>query len=112
MARPAHAPSQDPRDGGPGLEICPACAVDLVYPVAWLPAGGRCCRISLRCPNCEWTRTDVFDEAAMQRLDDALDRGTDALVADLRQMARANMQADVERLAAAIWSELVLPEDF
>jgi len=112
MADPAHAPFQDARHRGPGLQICPACAVDLVYPVAWQPAGGQSCRVSLRCPNCEWTRTGVFDEAAMQQFDDALDRGTDALVADLRQIAYANMEADVERIAAAIWAGLVLPEDF
>ena len=112
MARPAQAPFRDDRHRGPELQICPACAVHLVYPVAWQPAGGRCCMVSLRCPNCEWTRTDVFDEAAMERFDDALDRGTDALVADLRQIAYANMEEDVERLAAAIWAGLVLPEDF
>jgi hypothetical protein len=48
----------------------------------------------------------------MERLDDALDRGTDALVGDLRVMARANMEHDVEQLIAAIWAGHLLPEDF
>ncbi len=83
-----------------------------MQPVAWEAAGRRRCRVSLRCPDCEWTFTDVFDEAAMDRLDDALDRGTDALVGDLRAIARANMEDDVERLIAAIAGGHLLPEDF
>ena len=92
--------------------VCPTCASELTQPVAWEAAGRDACWVSLRCPDCEWTFSNVFDEAAMERLDDALDRGTDALVGDLRVMARANMEHDVERLIAAIRAGHLLPEDF
>jgi uncharacterized protein with PIN domain len=96
----------------PELHVCPACASDLVYPVAWEEADRARWEVSLRCPNCEWTVTDVFEEDAIQRFDDTLDRGTEALVTDLRQLTRANMEEDVERFVHAISAGHVLPEDF
>lgn len=96
----------------PELHICPQCAGDLVYPIAWEEADRARWEVSLRCPNCEWTATDVFEEAAIQRFDETLDRGTEALITDLRQLTRANMEDDVERFARAITAGHVLPEDF
>jgi hypothetical protein len=96
----------------PGLHICPDCESDLVYPVAWEEADQTQWEVSLRCPNCEWTVTGIFGEDAIQRFDDTLDRGTEALVADLRQLTRANMEEDVERFVAAVDAGHVLPEDF
>jgi uncharacterized protein with PIN domain len=98
--------------GAPELHICPECASDLVYPVAWEEADRSRWEVSLRCPNCEWSVTGVFEEDAIQRFDDTLDRGTEALVTDLRQLTRANMEEDVERFVDAITAGHVLPEDF
>jgi uncharacterized protein with PIN domain len=94
------------------LHICPECDGDLVYPVAWEEADRARWEVSLRCPSCEWTTTDVFEESAIQRFDETLDRGTEALITDLRQLTRANMEEDVERFAKAITAGHVLPEDF
>jgi len=94
------------------LHICPECSSDLVYPVAWEQADRGRWEVSLRCPNCEWDVTDVFEEDAIQHFDETLDRGTEALVADLRQLTRANMEEDVERFVVAIAAGHVLPEDF
>ncbi len=94
------------------LHVCPECASDLVYPVAWEEADRLSWDVSLRCPNCEWFVTGRFEEDAIQRFDETLDRGTEALVADLRQLTRANMEDDVERFIAALQAEHVLPEDF
>jgi hypothetical protein len=94
------------------LHICPGCSSHLVYPVDWHEAGRSSWEVSLRCPNCEWTHTDVFDEEAIQRFDETLDRGTEALVSDLRELTRSNMQDDVERFVAALTADYVLPEDF
>jgi uncharacterized protein with PIN domain len=91
------------------LHVCPDCDSDLVYPVAWEEADRSRWEVSLRCPNCEWSVTGVFEEEAIQRFDDTLDRGTEALVSDLRQLTRANMEEDVERFVNA---GHVLPEDF
>jgi len=80
--------------------------------VAWEEADRSSWEVSLRCPNCEWADTGVFEEGAIQRFDETLDRGTEALVTDLRQLTRANMEEDVERFVRAITAGHVLPEDF
>jgi hypothetical protein len=56
--------------------------------------------------------TNVYDEDAIQRFDEVLDAGTEALVADLRQLTRANMEADVMRFVDALHADHLLPEDF
>ena len=94
------------------LHVCPACASQLVYPIAWEEADRARWQVSLRCPNCEWHTTGVFEEDAIQRFDETLDRGTEALVADLRQLARANMEEDVARFIHALSGGHILPEDF
>ncbi len=94
------------------LHVCPDCDSQLVYPVAWEEAVGARWEVSLRCPNCEWAMSDTFGEELIQRFDETLDRGTEALVADLRKLTRANMEDDVERFIAALDAEYVLPEDF
>ncbi|MDQ4026097.1 MAG: hypothetical protein M3217_11520 [Actinomycetota bacterium] len=94
------------------LHVCPECASELVYPVGWEEADRSHWEVSLRCPNCEWHTTDVFDDDAVARFDETLDRGTEALVADLRKLTRANMEEDVERFVAALQADYVLPEDF
>lgn len=94
------------------LHVCPECRSELVYPVAWQEAGHSSWEVSLRCPNCEWTLTSVYDDDAVQRFDETLDHGTEALVADLRQLTRANMEDHVERFVSALRAGHVLPEDF
>jgi hypothetical protein len=94
------------------LHVCPECCSKLVYPVAWEEADRSRWEVSLRCPNCEWTVTGVFEEDAIQRFDEVLDRGTEALVSDLRQLTRANMEDDVERFIHALSGGHVMPEDF
>jgi uncharacterized protein with PIN domain len=94
------------------LHVCPECSSNLVYPVAWEEADRSRWEVSLRCPNCEWAVTDVFEEEAIQRFDEVLDRGTEALVSDLRQLTRANMEDDVERFIHALSGGHVMPEDF
>lgn len=96
----------------PDLHVCPGCASELVYPIDWAEAGPAHWEVSVRCPNCEWTFTGVYDEDVVQRFDEVLDEGTETLVANLRQLARANMEADVERFIEAIHADYLLPEDF
>lgn len=94
------------------LHVCPECDSRLVYPVAWEETEGARWAVSLRCPSCEWAISDTFDDELVQRFDEALDQGTEALVDDLRKLSRANMEDDVERFVAALNAEYVLPEDF
>lgn len=95
-----------------GLHVCPACASQLVCPVAWEEAGPRQWAVTLQCPNCEWWDADVFDEQLIERFDEELDRGTEALVHDLLRLMRANMEDDVERFVAALAADQIWPEDF
>lgn len=97
---------------GGDLHVCPECRSELVHPVAWEEADRRSWEVTLRCPNCEWRVTALFDEETIERFDDTLDRGTEALLSDLRQLSRANMLDCVERFSAALHAGHVLPEDF
>ena len=94
------------------LHLCGACGADLVYPVDWEEAGAHHWEVTLRCPNCEWSCTGVFDQAAVERFDDELDRGTEALVRDLKRLMHANMEADIERFVEALEQDHIAPEDF
>ena len=58
--------------------------------------------VTLRCPNCEWLHTGVFDQDTVERFDEELDRGTDNLVDDLKRLIRANMEEEIERFAQAL----------
>ncbi len=94
------------------LHICPECDRDLVYPVDWEEASATHWEVELRCPNCEWNEVGTYDQATVDRFDEHLDLGTDALVKDLRRMVQANMEAEAERFAAALDANAILPEDF
>jgi hypothetical protein len=105
-----HAPDGN---GSPGLlHVCFHCAGELVYPLDWSEEGPRHWRIVLRCPECESRREGVFDQATVERLDDELDRGSSALLGDLRRMTHANMSEEIEFFARALEADLILPSDF
>ena len=92
--------------------ICPECDRDLVYPVEWEEASPTHWEVLLRCPNCEWTRVGVFDQADVDRFDEELDRGTEALVGTSSASSQANMEDEIERFTAALDVRRHLAEDF
>ena len=94
------------------LHICPSCESDLVYPVTWEERSGDAWSIERRCPNCEWRHVGDFDQEDVELFDDALNDGTEELLVTLRNFARSNMEADVERLIDAIHLDLIEPMDF
>jgi hypothetical protein len=94
------------------LHMCPECDADLVYPVQWSEVDRSSWEVALRCPNCEWTTTGVFDQDTVERFDEELDRGTDNLVEDLKRLIRANMEEEIDRFAEALGADHILPEDF
>src|SRR5436190_15380836 len=108
--RPA-APIAEPTEHG-DLHLCGTCSSDLVYPVEWEEAGSTHWQVSLRCPNCEWSGTGIFEQSAVERFDEELDRGTEALVSDLRRLVQANMEGEIDRFVTALEIDAVLPEDF
>jgi hypothetical protein len=94
------------------LHVCPECRSELVYPTGWEEAGGERWELLLRCPNCEWETAGVFDRESVERLDEELDRGTHALLADLKQLMHANMEEEIERFVSALHADAILPMDF
>jgi hypothetical protein len=94
------------------LQHCPECEQELVYPVEWEEASPTHWEVELRCPNCEWRHTGVYDQATVDLYDEELDRGTEALVRDLRRLTRANMEDEIDAFVRALDSDAILPMDF
>jgi hypothetical protein len=94
------------------LHICPECDRGLVYPVEWEEVSPTHWEVLLRCPNCEWGELGVFDQTTVDRFDEELDLGTEALLRDLQRLTKANMEEEADRFASALSSDLILPEDF
>jgi hypothetical protein len=94
------------------LHVCPECDRGLVYPVEWEEASATHWEVLLRCPNCEWSELGTFSQATVDRFDEHLDLGTEALIRDLKRLTRANMEEEIDRFSAALSADLILPEDF
>jgi hypothetical protein len=106
------APGRTPKPGVQDLHVCPDCEQHLVYPVEWEEADATRWEVVLRCPACEWTTTGVYDQDTVDRFDEELDRGTEALVRDLKRLTKANMEDEMERFTRALAADAILPEDF
>lgn len=94
------------------LHVCPECSGQFVQPTDWEPAGRARWRVQLRCPECEWNGSGVHDQRTMDRFDEVLDDGTEALLDDLTHLSRAIMEEEVDRFVDALRRDLVQPEDF
>jgi hypothetical protein len=94
------------------LHLCPCCDRDLVYPVEWEEVSPTHWEVLLRCPNCEWTEVDTFDQPTVDRFDEQLDIGTEILLRDLKRLQQANMEEEIDRFVRAVNADAILPEDF
>jgi hypothetical protein len=94
------------------LHVCPECERDLVFPVEWEESSSTHWEVALRCPNCEWYHVAEYDQDTVDVFDEELDRGTEALVRDLRRLTRANMEEEIDRFAAALDADAIWPMDF
>lgn len=103
---------QRERPAGPGLHVCPVCASQLVQPVEWGAVEGECWELTLRCPNCDWSSRGIYDHAQVAELEERLDDGIAEILRDLNRLTDANMADEVDRFAAALEADLILPEDF
>ena len=111
-AGPRRPPAAAVAASGIDLHVCPECDKTLVYPVEWEEASPTHWEVQLRCPNCEWTTVGLYDQETVDRFDEELDHGTEALVRDLKRLTRANMEEEVERFACALASDAIWPMDF
>jgi len=113
--RPNESPNTRSSDGACSpehLHVCFHCAGELAYPLDWMEEGPRHWRIVLRCPDCESRREGVFEQGAVERLDDELDRAASLLLGDLKRMTHANMSEEVEFFIRALDADLIVPSDF
>jgi hypothetical protein len=112
--QPAHAPQLPARAPHERLDlhVCPECDKSLVYPVEWEEASPTHWEVQLRCPNCEWLTVELYDQETVDRFDEQLDHGTEALVRDLKSLTRANMEEEFERFSSALASDAIWPMDF
>jgi len=94
------------------LHVCGGCSSRLVYPVDWEEAGTTHWQVTLRCPNCEWSGTGVYEQDLVDVFDEELDRGTEALVRDLKRLMHANMEDEIERFVSALHGDHIVPDDF
>jgi hypothetical protein len=108
----AHTPAGEAVSAPESLHVCFHCAGELAYPLDWSEEGPRQWRILLRCPECESRREGVFEQSAVERLDDELDRGSSALLGDLRRMTHANMSEEIEFFIRALHADVITPTDF
>ncbi len=112
LAAEAAGAAATPKPAVDDLHVCPECDRDLVCPMDWEEASTTHWEVELRCPNCEWSEVGTYDQATVDRFDEQLDLGTEALVKDLRRLVQANMEAEAERFSAALNANAILPEDF
>jgi hypothetical protein len=94
------------------VSMCRHCECDMVYPIDWEQAEGAYWQVTLRCPNCEDVSPGVMDEELIEKFDCLLDRGTDSLVRDLRNLTYANMATEINAFVGALDGDNILPEDF
>lgn len=94
------------------VSCCEHCECEMVYPIDWEQSDGRHWRVTLRCPNCEEVSDGVMDEELIEKFDCLLDRGTDSLVRDLRNLTYANMATEINTFVTALDAGHLLPEDF
>ena len=111
VSRPETA-RRDATRSDPDLCRCGTCGSMLVQPLDWSLVGRSHWRVTLRCPNCEWCGTGVFDQAAVDRYDRDLDRGTRKLTNTLARVTRACMEAEIEQFVTALDTGLIQPFDF
>jgi hypothetical protein len=95
-----------------GLDICPHCECSLVQPVEWGETARGYWELVLYCPNCDWETEGIFHQEQVDEFEDRLDEGLAEMLADLRRLTAANMSEEIERFAAALQRDLLLPEDF
>ena len=94
------------------LHSCPECHCDLIQPVSWSEASDGHWELLLRCPNCEWSTEGIYDQVAVEELEERLDDGLADMLSDLQRLTQANMAEEIDRFLAALQADMILPEDF
>ena len=94
------------------LHVCPTASPTWSSRRAGTTPGDGRWDLVLECPNCGASESGIFTRLQVERLEDHLDEGLTAMIADLQRLTQANMSADIDRFVAAMDAGLILPEDF
>ncbi len=95
-----------------GLHVCTHCSSELVQPVAWNEVASGRWDLTLECPNCGSVELGIYEQERVEQLEEALDEGLSKMLDDLRRLTQVNMCEEMDRFAAALRADLILPEDF
>ena len=68
--------------------------------------------VELSCANCHAASLATHDEASLEQLDLELDRGVLSIQEALDALVLADELERIDRFAAALHDDLILPEDF
>jgi hypothetical protein len=95
------------------VDVCSTCREPFVVPVDILGVAGHWRYVvELSCTNCGWSGVQVHDEAALERLDRALDAQTVQMRSAIEVLGVAREVDRIDRFARALTDGDVLPEDF
>jgi hypothetical protein len=94
------------------LHVCRSCSAPLIQPLAWAETDEDHWELTLLCPNCGTTTTGVYNQAAVEELEERLEEGLSEMLADLHRLAQANMADEIDRFVSALDANVILPEDF
>ncbi|MGI8800770.1 MAG: hypothetical protein ACR2KV_01150 [Solirubrobacteraceae bacterium] len=101
----------DHQDAG-DLHRCGGCGCEFVQPIDWSPTSRSYWSVTLRCPNCEWSGTGVYEQEVVDRYDDELNRGAAILSREVDRISTENMTDSVDRFITALNGGHILPDDF
>lgn len=95
------------------LHVCDGCRRPFVVPISVLAvlADGRCV-VELSCANCGRVSIGSHGDDALEALDRELDEATAALHDAAAVLGLVEDLERVDRFAAALRDDLILPEDF
>ncbi len=94
------------------IELCPECGSDRVHPLDWREVEDMRWELDVRCPDCRWTASGVYDQPEVERYDDVLLAAAGDLTEELERVTRANMTEHLERFRAALDADAITPFDF
>jgi hypothetical protein len=94
------------------IELCPRCGSDRVHPLDWREVEDMRWELDVRCPDCRWAASDVYEQLEVERYDDILLAAAGDLTEELDRITRENMAEHLERFRAALDADAITPFDF
>jgi len=91
---------------------CPRCQSDLVQPIAWHEISRKRYELRLNCPDCWWSGEVICKPDQIAEVEDRFEAGLATLLRDLKRLALARADEELEHFVAALQADLILPEDF